>query len=229
MPLPAKMDANATPAPGVSDNPAGRLRVATREVPPGGYWYRILDPPLRVGPFNDSETLWKETNRVLKANGKPTVSFDEVEDQNCQRLPPGYCRQANGRETTHPGALSLSFADVITGTKALAGWFAHGSVPIEETIRRTAICNACPENVPVAGCSGCNTAKLHAVMNAIVVKPLPTDAVLGACSICKCSLKAKTRFKLEDLPALTPEQRANLPEKCWMIADANPQDADPRT
>lgn len=222
MPLPAKREEVETVAP-----VAPRLHISSRQVPPGGYWFRIVDPPHRVGPFNDIETCYKETNKFLAANGRAAVTLGDVEQQNCDRLPPGFCRDSTGRRTTHPGALALSLADVISGTKALVRWFRNGSVSNEEIVRRTHICNDCPENLPIAGCQGCAGNKLREVSERIVVKPLPSDAVLGACSVCKCSLKTKTRFKLEDLH-LTPAERAALPEKCWMIAEASPRDMDPR-
>lgn len=225
MPLAAKI-APIEAAPAAVTPP--KLRLASRQVPIGGFWYRLTDPPGIVGPFNDPETCYKETNRRLLANGKPPITQADVVQQNCERLPPGYCRDASGRRTKHAGAFSLTLPDVVAGTKALMKWAKHGSVPVEETVRRTYICNECPENVPIAGCQGCAASRLHSVMNAIVVKPLPSDAVLGACSVCKCSLKAKTRMRLEDLPPLTAEQRARLPEGCWMIADASEQRNDPR-
>lgn len=231
MPLPAKQDATDG---AVEITHAPRLHLSSRQVPPGGLTYKIAglverDPRAAlVGPFNALEELFKEVQKRCQANGLESPTIFEIEDSVCQRLPPGYCRDSQGRRTTHPGTLSLSLSDVVNGTKALGKFFLHGSVPNEEIVRRTYICNACPENVPIAGCQGCAANKLYSVMNFMMVKPLPSDAVLGACSICKCSLKAKTRMKLDDLPELTAEQRARLPEKCWMIAEASPRDNDPR-
>ena len=234
MPLPAKAEVADGPVAIATTPPPARLHVVSREVPPGGFFYRILALAERapresvVGPFNDTETLWKEVSVRCRANGLGAPTLEDVEDQTCHRLPPGYCRDDAGNKQLEAGAMSLSLADVVNGTRALARWFKNGSVDTEETIRRTMICNACVENVPVAGCQGCAANRLHSVMNAIVVKPLPSDAVLGACRICHCSLKAKVRFRLEDLPALTLEQQAALPEKCWMIAEASLRDSDPR-
>ena len=235
MPLPAKMpvDGADSASEPVAITRKG-LHLSSREVPPGGLSYKILALAERapqiawVGPHNDSDTLTKEVNVRERANGITPSTLAEVEEQICQRLPPGYCRDAGGKPTSHPGSFALSLADVLAGTKALAGWFRHGSVDNAEIARRTAICNACPENRQISGCQGCAGAPLHALMNAIVVRSLPSDAMLGACAICKCSLKAKVRMKLDDLPALTPEQRARLPEACWLIAPASQRDSDPR-
>src|SRR4029078_8964522 len=115
------------------------------------------------------------------------------------------------------GAMMLS--DVLNGTRALAKWFVHGSVSNEEIVRRTYSCNDVPQTVRIHGCTGCAGAPLHALMNAIVVKPLPSDAVLQSCAICKCSLKAKVRMQLDDvLPSMSEAQRAALPDACWLVA-----------
>lgn len=224
----------ATATPAIIQESSKRLHLTSRQVPPGGMHYRIVALAAKapreawVGPFNDSDTLLKEVNRREKANALPLSTLEDVEDQVCQRAPPGYCRDASGQPTTHPGSLSLTLPDVVAGTKALVNWFKHGSVTDDEIRRRTAICNACPENMPISGCQGCAANSLHAVMNAIVVRSLPSDAVLHACRVCKCSLKAKVRLRLDDLPSMTKEQRDLLPPSCWIVAPVNPRDIDPR-
>lgn len=229
MPLAAKMTEQAPIAP-VRE----KLHLSSREVPPGGLRYKIealaesAPQAAWVGPFNSVYDLMNEVRLRCKANGIPAPSEADVEDQICQRCPPGYCRDALNRPTFHPGSLSLSLPDVITGTKALLNWFRHGSVETEEIVRRTAICNACPENQLIQGCQGCAANSLHQLMNAIVVRPLASDAVLHACNVCKCSLKAKVRMRLDDLPPMTPDQLSRLPESCWIVATPSARDSDPR-
>src|SRR6478752_5568679 len=146
MPLAAKM---AVDPPKV-DKPT--LHLSSREVPPGGLTFKIVQLSEKapreawVGPFNSIYDLKNEVNKRERANGLQQSSEAEIEDQVCQRLPPGYCRDSSNRRTTHPGALSMHLPDVIQGTKALIGWFKHGSVDNAEIARRTAICNSCPEN-----------------------------------------------------------------------------------
>lgn len=231
MPLPAKMAAAAA---AVLPPPPNALHLSSREVPPGGLSYKIAALAERaprdawVGPFNDSDTLLAEVNKRERANSLPLSSRALVEHQVCERLPPGYCRDAAQQPTLRPGSGALGLADVISGTKALAKWFVHGSVPEAEIVRRTYVCNACPQNVPILGCTGCAASSLHAVMNAIVVKPLPSDAVLQSCAVCKCSLKAKVRMRLDDLlPSMSAAQRAALPEACWLVEGENARN-DPR-
>jgi hypothetical protein len=211
------------------------LHLSSREVPPGGLAYKISALAERaprdawVGPFNSIYDLEGEVSKRCKANGIPTPSTAEIEDQICQRLPPGYCRDASNRATVAPGSMAVSLSDVISGTKALAKWFLHGSVSNEEIVRRTYICNECPENRPISGCTGCAAHSLHQVMNAIVVKHLPSDAVLQSCAVCRCSLPAKVRMRVDDLlPNMPTDQIARLPDKCWLIAPAEAQRNDPR-
>lgn len=227
MPLPAKMPTVETPP--------VKLHLSSREVPPGGLSFKVTALAERaprdawVGPFNSIYDLEAEVTKRCKANNIPTPTTAEIEDQICQRLPPGYCRDESNRAPTTPGSMAIGLNDVINGTKALAKWFIHGSVDTPEIARRSYICNECPENRPISGCTGCAAASLHKVMNAIVVKALPSDAVLHACSICHCSLPAKVRLRLDDLlPSMTTEQMARLPDKCWLIAPIESQRNDPR-
>lgn len=206
--------------------PSAMLHISSRDVPPGGLSYRINALTERapqiawVGPFNDSDTLTKEVNRRELANGLPPSSLAEVEHQICQRLPPGYCRDAANRGTLGSGALALTLSDVVAGTAALLRWFFHGSVADEQVVARSYVCNECPLNAPILGCQGCAGNTLRAIINRIVARPLPSDAVLGACAACKCSLPAKTRMKLEDVVrGLDAEARARLWEKCWITRE----------
>ncbi len=211
------------------------LHLSSREVPPGGLSFKIIALAERapreawVGPFNSIFDLHREVNIRQKANGIALSSEAEIEDQVCQRLPPGYCRDHKEVRTTRPGASALGLQDVIRGTTALAKWFLHGSVPDEEIVRRTYICNECPQNVPIHGCTGCAGAPLYRLINAIVVKPLPSDAVLQSCAICKCSLKSKVRMQIDDLlPSMTESQKSSLPSNCWLVAAKEDQRNDPR-
>lgn len=232
MPLPAKMP-TVDPAPDAPKPPT--LHLSSREVPPGGLSYKVMELAERapkdawVGPFNSIYDLENEVTRRCKANGIPVPTTAEIEDQVCQRLPAGYCRDQENRAATQPGSMSVGLTEVIQGTKALARWFLHGSVDEAEIVRRTYICNECPENRPILGCQGCAASSLYSVINLIVARKLPSDAVLGACGICRCSLPAKVRMQLDDaMKSLTAEQRTRLPDKCWLVAPIEAQRNDPR-
>lgn len=193
--------------------------------PPGGWTFKIAELSVRapklawVGPFHTFPDLVNEVVKRCKANGIAAPSIAEIEDQICQRTPAGTCRDELGQPSQQPGSMAVSAATFIQGTKTLFAWFRHGSVDEPEITRRSYICNQCPENRPIAGCSACALRDAHTIINAIVAhKWLPSDAVLHACSICNCSLRAKTRMRLEDiLPHMTEEQKKRLPEKCWLV------------
>jgi len=236
MPLAAKMTPDATPAEAPAVPPV--LRLFSRQVPPGGLSYRIKQLTEKapreslVGPYNALEMVYNEVRKRCLANGIAPPSPLDVENDICQRLPPGHCRDSRNRKTTHPGQLALSLSDVVTGTIALLRWVFNGSVPDDQIIARTYVCNGCPENLPISGCQGCAGSKLRSLINKIVAKPLPSDAVLGACGACKCSLPAKTRMKLDDVQkSMDTEKRAKLWENCWILKEeaGEPLRNDPRT
>lgn len=194
--------------------------------PPGGWTFKIVELSVRapklawVGPYHTYDDCYNETVKRCKANGITPPTREAFEDQICQRAPAGVCRDELGQPSQQPGSMAVSAATFIQGTKTLFAWFRHGSVDDNEIVRRSYICNQCPENRPIAGCSACALRDAHTVINAIVAhRSLPTDAVLHACSICNCSLRAKTRMRLDDiLPHMTTAQKERLPEKCWLVA-----------
>lgn len=203
------------------------LHLSNRNVgPPGSFRYRIVAladraPALAmVGPYHSFRDLCNEVAKRCMANGLPVPSETAIEDQLCQSLPPGHCRDELGQVTLEPGNLALSLADVVQGTRTLASWFLNGRkrVTRDETVRRTYICNECPHNVSIAGCQGCSGHSLRALVNEVVAnEPLPTDTMLGACNVCRCSLPAKVRMPLSDiLPHMTADQKGQLWEKCWI-------------
>jgi len=235
MPIPVNREASGT---ATSQPAAPLLHLSSRDVPPGGLSFKIAaltehaPRDAWVGPFNDSDTLTAEVNKREKANGIPPSSRAVIEDQICQRLPPGYCRDANQQPTRAPGNFSLTLSEVISGTMALLRWCLHGSVPVEQIVARSYRCNDCPENRPIRGCTGCAATSLYKIINKIVARPLPSDAVLDACFACKCSLKAKVRMQIDDVQkSMTPDVKARLWDRCWILAEeeGNPLVNDPRS
>lgn len=204
----------------------------TTQTPPGGWTYKVHQLSVRfpklawVGPFHTYHDLLNEVKKRCKAHELPMPTEAEVQDQICQRLPPGYCRDETGAAVNGAarGDFSVTFDAVIQGSKSLWSWFKHGPVSDDEVVRRSYICNQCPENLPISGCRSCNASSLHEVVNKIVVnRPLPTDDLLHACRVCSCSLKSKTRMRLEDVvPHMSPQQIAALPNHCWLLGDKEP-------
>jgi len=181
----------------------------------------ILDPKLgNIGPFHVLRDLENELNKRRTANGLAALPSAVVQDRLCQHLPPGYCNDESNHPTREAGAMSLTLADVVQGTRTLASWFAQGRqrVSRDEAMRRIYICNSCPRHVPIHGCQGCSGHTLRNLVSQVVAsETLPTDAMLGGCSVCHCALPAKVRLPLSViLPHMPPAQRAQLWEKCWL-------------
>ena len=87
-----------------------------------------------------------------------------------------------------------------------------------EIERRSAICGVCSFNQEPAGCRGCNAGSLRdAIGKAVGGGTIPSDAILKACLICGCSLKAKTRIPNDIiLDYMSNEQKNLLPAHCWL-------------
>ena len=173
-----------------------------------------------VGPITTFYDLRKEVHKRCEVNGIAPPEDMEMEDQICQGLPAGYCNDTYGFPTTVAGRFAVLAMTFKQGTATLARWWANGRrrVSKDEILRRTYICNACPENRPIEGCTACAMRGVHKIVNEIVAgTELPTDNLLQACGVCSCSLKAKTRIPLEDLkPHIPDSQWKRLPEKCWL-------------
>lgn len=203
------------------------LHLANSNVgPPGSFKLRDADLALKdarlanIGPFHAYRDMEVELNKRRIANGLPSLTTDQIQDRLCQHLPPGWCTDEHNQPTIAPGSVSLTLADVARGTAMLITWWRNGRqrVSDDEVVSRSYTCNQCPLHVPVHGCQGCSGNALRAIVNEIVANhTLPTDAMLGACGVCKCSLKAKVRLVASDaLAHMTDMQKNALWEKCWL-------------
>ena len=206
---------------------SAKLRLPNRsQAPPGGWRYKIEALAERaphlvwVGPITTFYDLRTEVHKRCGANGITPPEDLEMEDQICQSLPAGYCTDTFGFPTKLSGRFAVLAQAFKQGTATMVTWFRHGRrrVDKDEILRRTYICNACPENRPIEGCSACAMRGVHKLVNEIVAgTELPTDNLLQACAICSCSLKAKTRLPLDDLlPHIPESQMKRIPEKCWL-------------
>ena len=203
--------------------------------PPGLYRYRIPEltgPAAMVTDFYAYNDLENEVVARYKRNGKavPGDLRQQITDQLCIQLPPGWCRDGAGlfgwaRQLLH------EFQRILSGTIVLADWWVSTGkkrVPTEEIIRRSAICQGCAFNQPPTGCSGCSMGALNKIVEAAVGNDrLPSDAGLEACAVCGCNLRVKTRIGLDVLQRhLTDEQKMQFPPAhngwagCWLREEA---------
>lgn len=207
------------------------LHLANRNVgPPGSFRYHVKElgdkaPTIAwVGPFHAFSDLMREVEKRCRANGIHPPSESEVEDQMCQHLPPGHCRDEDNLPTSVNGSMALTLRDAMEGTRTVFSWWKNGAkrVSKDEIVRRSYICNACPNHVPLTGCQGCSGASLRNLISEIIADTsLPTDSMLQGCSVCKCGLRGKVRIPLEDIvPHMSKDKMDRLWEKCWILEGA---------
>ena len=204
------------------------LKLRTFSEAPPFLRYRVPEsgeviPPVgqEVHNYNDLEDAVRahyRANQLKVPANLPAL----IQDQLCRQIPSRFCSDENGNVLRDGSTIfGFNFDVVKQGTATLVDWFVRGGaekVSTEETTRRSKICSTCAFNQPVPGCSSCNSASLHGLVNKIVgVLALPTDAALNGCSICGCSLKAKVRLPLDVLLRHTsPEQLNKFPAHFWM-------------
>lgn len=194
--------------------------------PPGAFRFHIAAfaekaPHLAwVGPHHSLSDLMADIRKRCTGNGVPIPTEAEVQDQICQRLPPGHCLTQDNHDPATPGRLMTTIGTFAQGTRTLFSWWKNGRrrVSREEAMRRSYICNICPWHSPIGNCSGCAMKPVRALINEIVgIEKYPTDAFLLSCGVCHCSLVAKVRMPKDDiLPHMSESQKEQLWEKCWL-------------
>lgn len=194
------------------------------ETPPGGHRF-FCEPTKRWIPVDAPAHNYHDLRDAVvshyKANNlQPPPDLDRViQDQECSRLPAGWCKDEYGN-FNFDGTDCSSLQALVQGTATLAEWKLKGSVIVEDTevMRRSQICAKCPFNGVVANCSVCGMKAVKDIVDKIVGgNALATDTSLQHCTICCCSLQAKVRIPLDILRHHTPEkQMARLPDHCWI-------------
>lgn len=203
------------------------LRLTNKlQTPPGGWRFRIealaeVAPQLVwVGPTHTFNDLRNMILKRCEANNITPPSDEAIENQICQLVPPEFCVDGYGRINRAVSKFAVMSSTFKQGTKTLYNWWKNGSRRVDqnEIVRRTYICNQCPENRAIENCSACAMKGVHSLINEIVADTrLPTDDLLKACAICQCSLVAKVRLPLDDLlPHISQGQFNQLPEHCWI-------------
>lgn len=183
-------------------------------VPPNGY--RYVDPLDGYESHSFDYRTWVEqVEKHLQVNGRtvPPDLKEEMEEQLCLTLPPGWCNYDHDNRPRPE--MEVDWKDVLRGAQALSDWVTHGAriVPTKEAERRAQICTRCYLNVHMGGCSICQAA----VERLANVLPRTTqDVHLRTCAACKCALRMKVHFPNEILDKENPGVQKLYPEHCWL-------------
>ena len=189
------------------------LKLTARQVPPDGYRYRFPHDGYVVHAW-DPFTWVQLARDHLRANNmeEPPDLLEQMEDQLCQTLEPGWCMHDDPNRPRP--SLVLDWDDIQRGIATFTSWAIRGGgfVEKEEAERRALICSRCYLNTSVSGCSLCHAAALKAVQG----RSTKYDNSLNACAVCKCLLKAKVWFPLSALDRDREERQSLYPEFCWL-------------
>lgn len=194
------------------------LRLLNREqvVPENGDGHNFRYRHQETSHWSVATDYWTWIERVnlhRRANNLAPISAEEAEDQLCQTLPPGWCKQTKEGGTP---AVNTRFGwkDVVEGMKSFARVVRTGFVSQAEADRRARICASCYFNVGVEGCGSCHK-MATLVTGEVASKKTSYDPRLKACAVCKCALKSLIWFPLN---ALNPDKRDLVPSFCWQKA-----------
>lgn len=192
-------------------------------VPPDGF--RYLQPEtvtwIRGGDYFD---LFEKVRQHRKANNLPLGPLwkEEVEDQLCRQLAPGFCKGSNPREAAIQNVSTrMDWKTVNNFTRTMAAWALERGKTVSEGLAnaRATICRSCYLNVPVPGCKSC-----QGIMNVVAQlakgkKPLSSQN-LRNCAVCKCHLPAKVWLTIDAIKAGTDDETlAKYPSFCWIPAE----------
>lgn len=167
----------------------------------------------------DYLNLFENVRDHRKANNLPLGTFweREVEDQLCQMLPPGLCKQedpAKGRSVF----TRIGWDQVVAGTSTIVSWATTGFRAVSQELAnaRADTCSRCYFNVSIGGlCGGCG--HLSNLAAQFGKGKTPADPFLKACSVCQCSLLVKIWVPIEAIDKGTPPQMfEKFPSFCWI-------------
>lgn len=188
-------------------------------VPPDGFRYLQSETRTWIRA-PDYSNLFVEVRDHRKANNLPLGTFweAEVEDQLCQMLPPGLCKESTPAQTKNVFT-RVGWEQVVAGTKTLVNWAAKGFAPVDQALAesRGNICSRCYFNVGHSGgCHSCGQVQKLA-MSIIGTRTTPANPFLKVCAVCRCTLQAKVWAPIDVVDKGTPEEIYNgYPSFCWV-------------
>jgi hypothetical protein len=187
-------------------------------VPPDGFKYFQAETKTWIRA-SDYHNLFQNVRDHRSANNLPLGTFweQEVENQLCEGLPPGFCKQVMPGEMRNVFG-RITWDQVVSGTQTLANWFASGLKHVDQALadKRAAVCAGCYFNVQISGgCGSCGHLQ-NLAARLTGGRKTSSDFWLKACSVCRCSLQAKVWLPIESIDAGTSaEMLNNYPNFCW--------------
>lgn len=189
--------------------------------PPGRFRFKHPITGYEMSSHN-FQYLLDAVDKHCAGNGLPLVAREDIEHQNCSRLPENAKNEFCASDVYEPSVdgVRLHANDIIRGTKTILTnkLLGEGLVDQGEAERRANICAVCPMNVqfrlPCGGLCG----ELLEIVQAIVGdRTVGKAGDLHACAVCSCSLPAKIWFPKKSLERYeTDEIRSKYPQNCWM-------------
>lgn len=184
-------------------------------VPPDGFRYFQQETRFIV----EAQDYWTWVAEVKKHRIGNGISLDGIEeqmqDQLCQTLPAGWCRQDDPNRPRPDMRFGLS--DIWNWAVAHIKLATTGFVAQEEAERRAKICAGCYMNVMGQGCQSCHkVAELFTTE--LAARKTESDSFLRNCAACKCYLKALVHFPIDILQNHASVQPL-LPSFCWQKVD----------
>jgi hypothetical protein len=193
--------------------------VERHTVPPDGYRFFQAETRTTVRA-PDYDSLFAEVGKHRKVNNIPLGPLWEaqVEDQLCQQLPPGFCKEEDPLLNRRNVFTRVGWQEVLRGTQSLISFVSHGSQYVDQVLAdsRAATCARCYYNVQMTGlCGGC-TALQNLVATSTRGRHTASDPFLKSCAVCKCANGVQVHMRAEDLASGTPTALLDkFPGFCW--------------
>jgi hypothetical protein len=186
-------------------------------VPPDGYRFFQAETQTWIRA-PDYFNLFVNVSEHRKANNLPLGTFweAEVEDQLCQSLPPGLCKQVSPGEVRNVFT-RIGWDEVVSGTQTIVDWAKSGFKYVDQALAnsRGDICSRCWNNVQIGGlCAACQHLQ-NLAARFTGGRKTTSDSFLKACAVCKCSLQVKVWTPIESIDKGTPDL-SPYPDFCWI-------------
>jgi hypothetical protein len=186
-------------------------------VPPDGFRYTQAETRTTIRA-PDYFNLFVNVRDHRKANNLPLGTFweAEVEDQLCQQLPAGFCKQNKPGEARNVFS-RIGWEEVVSGTQTVVDWAKSGFERVDQALAnsRADICSRCYYNVQIGGlCAACQHLQ-NLAAKFTGGRKTTSDPFLKACAVCKCSLQVKVWTPIESIDKGTPDL-TRYPDFCWI-------------